>query len=156
VSRSAIEALESMPPTRQLADAYRIRAQLRMLDRDRPQAVRWGNKAIELARQFGDDATAIGAEIVVGSAIHVTGDEKGRPQLDKALAAARQAGLDALVGLAYLNMGSSYGEQYQFDEADRLLSEGMAYTCDRDLNHANRYMCSWLALTRLYQGRWSE
>src|SRR5262249_2136186 len=28
--------------------------------------------------------------------------------------------------------------------------------CDRDLNHANRYMCSWLALTRLYQGRWSE
>ncbi len=156
VSRRAIEVLESMPPTRQLAVAYRIQAHLRMLDRDRPVAVRWGRKAIELATHFQDDATLVAAEIVVGSAMLVTGDAKGRPHLDRSLALAHQAGLDALVGLAHLNLGSSYGEQYQFAEADRHLAAGIAYTADRDLDHANHYMRAWLALTRLYQGQWSE
>ncbi len=34
--------------------AYRIQANLRMLDRDRAEAVRWGRKAIALAERFGD------------------------------------------------------------------------------------------------------
>jgi DNA-binding CsgD family transcriptional regulator/tetratricopeptide (TPR) repeat protein len=155
-SRRAIEVLESMPPTRQLAAAYRTQAHLRMLDRDRPVAVRWGRKAIELATRFQDDATIAAAEMVVGSAMLVAGDEKGLPHLDRSLSLARQAGLDELVGLIYVNRGSSYGEQYQFSSAERDLAEGIAYTGDRDLDHANHYMCSWLALTRLYQGRWSE
>lgn len=155
-SRRAIEVLESIPPTRQLAAAYRIQAHLRMLNLDCPAAVRWGRKAIELAARFNDDATYAAAEIVVGTSMLVAGDEKGRPHLDRSLALARQAGLDALVGLAYLNLGSSYGEQYNFAEAERHLVEGIAYTADRDLDYANRYMGSWLALTRLYQGRWSE
>src|SRR5262249_6537245 len=43
-SRRAIEVLESLPPTRELAAAYRIQAHLRMLDRDRPGAVFWGRR----------------------------------------------------------------------------------------------------------------
>lgn len=155
-SRRAIDVLESMPPTRQLAAAYRIQAHLRMLDRDGPIAVRWGRKAIELATRFQDDTTIAAAEMVVGSAMLVAGDERGLPHLDRSLLLARQAGLDDLVGLIYVNRGSSYGEQYQFSSAERDLAEGIAYTDDRDLDHANHYMCSWLALTRLYQGRWTE
>jgi DNA-binding CsgD family transcriptional regulator len=155
-SRRAIEVLESMPPTRQLAGAYRIRAHLRMLDRDRPIAVRWGRKAIELATRLQDVATIAAAEMVVGSAMHVAGDERGLPHLERSLALARQAGLDALVGLAYSNLGSSYGEQYQFSKAEPFLVEGIAYAGDCDLDHSNNYMSAWLALTRLYQGRWSE
>ncbi len=155
-SRRAIEALESMPPTRQLAGAYRIQAHLRMMNRERTAAVRWGRKAIDLAARFQDDATIAAAEMVVGSAMLVAGDERGRPHLDRSLALARQAGLDDLVGLVYLNLGSSYGEQYQFSEAERLLAEGIAYTGDCDLDHANNSISAWLALTRLYQGRWSE
>jgi DNA-binding CsgD family transcriptional regulator len=155
-SRRAIEVLETMPPTRQLAEAYRIHAHLRMLNREGPVAVRWGRKAIALATRFQDDATIAAAENVVGSAMLAAGDERGRAHLDRSLARARQAGLDALVGLAYANIGSCYGEQYQFSRAERHLAEGIAYTGDRDLDHSNHYMCSWLALTRLYQGRWSE
>jgi ATP/maltotriose-dependent transcriptional regulator MalT len=155
-SRRAIELLESLPPTRQLAAAYRIQAHLRMLDRDHQLAVRFGRKAIELATRFQDDATLAAAELVVGSAMLVTGDEEGRPHLDRSLVLARQANLDSLVGLAYLNLGSSYGEQYRFAEAERHLTEGLDYTGDCDLDHAGHYMRAWLALTRLYQGRWSE
>jgi DNA-binding CsgD family transcriptional regulator len=94
--------------------------------------------------------------MVVGSAILVTGDDRGRPHLDRCLAVARENGLDSLVGLAYLNIGSSYGEQYRFAEADRELAEGIAFARNRDLDHATHYMSAWVALTRLYQGRWAE
>ena len=155
-SRRAIAVLEAMPPTRQLAEAYRMHAHLRMLNWDMAVAVEWGQKAIELATQFDDDATIAAAEIVVGSAMLVEGDEQGLPHMHRALSLAREAGLDALVGLAYLNLGSCYGEQYQFAEAEHYLLEGIGYTRDRDLNNATHYMIAWLALVRMYQGRWDE
>ena len=154
--QQAITVLETLAPTRQLASAYRTKAHLRMLDRDRDTAVEWGKKAIELATRFQDHATVAGAEMVVGSAILVTGDDRGRPHLDRCLALAHEKGLSSLVGLAFLNIGSSYGEQYRFAEADRELTEGIAFARNRDLDHAAHYMSAWVALTRLYQGRWAE
>ena len=78
------------------------------------------------------------------------------PHFDRCLALARAGGMDDLVGLAYLNLGSSYGEHYQFAKAEAILTEGIAYAEDCDLDHSNNYMSAWLALTRLYQGRWGE
>ncbi|MCC6470066.1 MAG: AAA family ATPase [Alphaproteobacteria bacterium] len=156
VSRSAIEVLRALPPSRQLADAYRVRAHLRMLDRDRPMAVRWGRKAIALATRLRDEATVAAAEMAVGSAILVTGDDRGRAYLDRSIARASRLGQDAMVGLALLNIGTSYGEQYRFPEAEQVLDQGIAYTSEHDLDHANHYMRAWLALVRVHQGRWSE
>ncbi len=156
VSQQAIALLETIRPTRQLASAYRAKAHLRMLDRDRNVAVEWGKKAIELATRFQDHATVAAAEMVVGSAILVTGDDRGRPHLDRCLALAREKGLNALVALALLNIGTSYGEQYRFAEAERELAEGIAFARNRDLDHDTHYMTAWLALTRFYQGRWAE
>lgn len=155
-SQRAIETLEAMPPTRQLANAYRIQAHLRMLHRDRRPAVRWGRKAIDLATRLGDDAIVAAAENVFGAAMLVFGNERGRLHLERGLALARKAGLDALVGQSYSDLGSCYGEQYRFAEAEGHLAAGIAYTAERDLDHANHYMRSWLALTRFYQGRWDE
>jgi hypothetical protein len=94
--------------------------------------------------------------MVVGSALLVTGDDRGRPHLDRCIGLAREHGLDAMIGLAYVNIGSSYGEQYRFAEAERELAEGITFARNRDLDHASHYMHAWLALTRLYQGRWAE
>jgi DNA-binding CsgD family transcriptional regulator/tetratricopeptide (TPR) repeat protein len=152
----AIGVLETLPPTRELADAYRMQAHLRMLDRDRRAAVNWGKKAIMLATRFGDDAVVAAAEMVVGSAMLVSGDDKGLAHFDRSMALARAGGMDDLVGLAYLNLGSSYGERYQLAKAEAVLTEGIAYAEDCDLDHSNNYMSAWLALTKLYRGRWSE
>ena len=86
----AVELLETLPPSRPLAVAYRVRAHLRMLDRDNAVAIRWGRKAIGLARRLKDDATRAAAENVVGSAMLVDGNEDGRAHLErsKAIAAA--------------------------------------------------------------------
>lgn len=155
-SRRAIEVLGVMPPTRELAAAYQVQAHLRMLNRDCLIAMHWGKKAIELASRFDDKAIIAAAENTVGSALLVSGDERGRPYMDRSLAFARQAGLEDLIGHAYTNLGSCYGEQHQFSEAERHLVEGIAYAADRDLDRASHYMGAWLAITRLYQGRWNE
>ena len=155
-SRQAIDVLETLPPTHELADAYRMRAHLRMLDRDKMAAVRWGRKAIALATDLGDDAIVAAAEMVVGAALLVSGDDDGLAHFDRCLALARAGGMHELVGLAYLNLGSSHGERYQLAKAEAVLTEGIAYAEDCDLDHSNNYMSAWLALTNLYQGRWSE
>ena len=155
-SLQAIRVLERLPPSRELANAYRVQAHLRMLDRQRAAAVRWGRKAIVLATTLGDTETIAGAELVVGAALLVSGDDKGRAPLMRSLMLARKEGFDDLAALVYVNVGSSYGELYRFAEADRELSEGLAFTRDRDLDHSQHYMQAWLAITRLYQGRWLE
>jgi DNA-binding CsgD family transcriptional regulator len=72
------------------------------------------------------------------------------------MALAATAGMDALVGIGHTNIGASYGEIHRFADAERHIAEGIAYTAERDLDYATHYMHAWLALTRLYQGLWSE
>lgn len=155
-SQQAIALLETLPPTNEFAAACRMQAHLRMLDRDKAPAVHWGKRAIELATRFDDRRTLASAELVVGAAMLVSGDDNGLPHYNRSLALARADGMDDLVGLAFLNLGSSYGELYQFDKAEALLREGMAYAEDCDLDHSNNYMSAWLALTLMYKGRWDE
>jgi DNA-binding CsgD family transcriptional regulator/tetratricopeptide (TPR) repeat protein len=155
-SRRAIEVLEGLSASRQLANAYRVQAHLRLLDRDIAVAVRLGRKAIELARRFQDDATIAATENVIGSALLLSGIDKGLCHLQRSIDLGGQLGMDAQVSIAHVNIASSYAEQYRFDKAEHHLAVGMAYTAERDLDYANHYMHAWLALTRLYQGRWTE
>ncbi len=154
--RKAVALLEGLTPTPELAAAYRIQAHLRMLDRDGAEAVRIGRQAIAIAAQFADNATLAGAEIVVGTALLVANDDAGRQALDRSLVLAAEHGFDDLTALALLNLGSSYGEQYRFAEAERELTKGIAFAKSRDLDHASAYMSAWLALVQMYTGRWTE
>jgi DNA-binding CsgD family transcriptional regulator/tetratricopeptide (TPR) repeat protein len=155
-SLRAIAMLESMPTGPALARAYRIQAALRMLNRDRAEAVRWGRRAIALAERVGDRETVVMAYNTLGAAMLVYGDDQGRVHLERSLALARAAGLHEMVAGAFMNLGSAYGETYRFAEAERYLTAGIAYATERDLDASRHYMQSWLALTRLYQGRWTE
>ncbi len=155
-SRRAIAVLRVLPPGPALAYAYRIQANLRMLNRDRAAAVRWGRKAIALAERFDERETVVTAYNAVGAAMLVYGDDRGRGHLEKSLALAREVGLHEWVAGAYLNLGSACGEVYRFADADRYLTEGIPYAVEHDLDYSKHYMQAWLALTRLYQGRWAE
>lgn len=155
-SAQAVSLLERAPPSRSLASAYRIQAHLRMLNRDRDAAVAIGTKAMELARQFDDPETAAAAQMVVGAAMLVTGDDAGRAILDDCIAAADKAGRHDIIALARLNIGSSYGELYRFAEAAQELTAGILFATERDLDHATHYMQAWLAIVRMYQGHWTD
>jgi DNA-binding CsgD family transcriptional regulator len=154
--RRALATLKRLPASRQLAAAYRNHAGLRMLDRDSAEAVRWGRKAIALARKFDDVETVAAGHMIVGASMLLADDARGGAELERSRAIAQPAGLDSLVAFGLLNRGSALGEMFHLAAADRSLAEGIAYAAERDLDSAHHYMLAWQALLRLYQGRWAE
>lgn len=156
-SRASLEILEALPAGPSHPFPYLVQAALRMLNRDNAEAIAWGMRAMALAERFDDVPVRIRAINMVGSARLVAGDiERGRAELEQSLELARGAELDEDVAAALSNLGSALGEVYRFDLAERYLTEGITYAAERDLDRWRWYMVSWLALTRLYQGRWTE
>jgi DNA-binding CsgD family transcriptional regulator len=155
-SRAAIDVLATLPASRELALAYRSQAHLRMLHRDRAEAVAWGEKAIALAERFDDAEARAAAYETVGTAWLMHDVERGRPYLERSLALARQAGLQVRIASALTNLGSGLGEVYQYPLASRYLAEGIAFTTEHDLDSTRLYMLAWQALAHLHLGRWDE
>src|SRR5258707_8860664 len=137
-SRQAIEVLEALPPSRQLANAYRVQAHLRMLDCDKAIAVRIGKQAIELATRFNDNVTIAATENVIGSALMVAGDDKGLEHLQRSVALARDAQLDSHVGIGFANIGGGFRGKDRFSPARHLLIESNAHKAPRAL-HSTQY-----------------
>jgi DNA-binding CsgD family transcriptional regulator len=128
-----------------------------MLNRDYEPSISFGERAIELAGQFGDPRILVGALNAVGSSRVIGIDEvRGRADLEQGLAIAQRHGLDTDIASLLTNLGSSHGEVYRFEIADRYLNEGIAFTRERDLDGWYWYLVAWLALVRLYQGKWDD
>jgi DNA-binding CsgD family transcriptional regulator/tetratricopeptide (TPR) repeat protein len=157
VTQAAIELLEPLGPSAQLALAYRTRAALHMFQRDNADAIAWGERAVALAREFDDRETLISSLNVIGSAMLLAGDEaNGIRHLEQSLELSREAGLEEHVLNAYGNLGSACGEVHRFALADRYLAAGIEYALERDRDHSRLYAMSWQALTHLHQGRWNQ
>ena len=124
-SRSAIQALEALPPAPQLALAYRVQANLRMLNRDTDEAVAMGERALALAERFQETEIVVAAHNTIGAALLVAGDLRGIEHLERSLALARQAGLAAHVG---------NGEPRRRQDARRFVSQS---ACHQQLEPAN-------------------
>ncbi|HEV2066820.1 MAG TPA: helix-turn-helix transcriptional regulator, partial [Thermomicrobiales bacterium] len=131
-------------------------AQLSMLAWDAERAVEWGKRAITIAERIGDTETLVHALNNVGTAQLPHGEDEGREHVERSLALALSAGLEDHAARAYTNLGSGFGEIYQFDQAVRYLRDGITYCRERDLDTLRIYMSAWLALVYCYQGRWSD
>lgn len=128
-----------------------------MLNRDYDASIAWGKRAIELARELSLPRIHAGALNAIGSSRVIGRDTaQGRADLLTGLDIAREAGLDAEVASLLTNLGSALGEIYDFREAERYLSEAITFTRDRDLDGFLWYVTAWLAMTRMFQGRWVE
>lgn len=154
--RASIALLERHEPGIELARAYRAHAHLRMLHRDCADAVSVGETAIALAQRVGDHQTVIDANITVGAALLVAGDNSGEGYLLRSLELARDAGLELSVSGSYGQLGSALGEMYEFERAEQYLLDGIAFSAERDLDYQRWYMVCWLSLCYLHQGRWAE
>jgi len=69
---------------------------------------------------------------------------------------AREVGLEARIASVYGNLGSASCEAYRFNEAVRYLSEGIAFTAERDLDLIRLYMLAWQAIALMYLGNWTD
>ncbi|MFL5666269.1 MAG: ATP-binding protein, partial [Ktedonobacteraceae bacterium] len=100
----AVHLLETLPPGTKLAMAYSNRAQLAMLADNTAEAVRWGERAIELAEPLGDNETLVHALNNMGTSQLTAGDERGRVHLERSLQLALEQGWEEHVARAYNNL----------------------------------------------------
>jgi DNA-binding CsgD family transcriptional regulator/tetratricopeptide (TPR) repeat protein len=153
---AAIEILERLSPTPELAMAYSNRSQLSMLSRHGSRAVYWGKKAIAIAEITGHHEALIHALNNVGTVELFDGNDQSPERLQRSLTLALAGDYEDHVSRAYCNLGSGCGEIYQFDDAVRYLEEGISYCAERDLDYMRSYMEAWIALVYCYQGKWNE
>jgi DNA-binding CsgD family transcriptional regulator/tetratricopeptide (TPR) repeat protein len=154
--QSAIQLLEPYPAGRELAMAYRVQATLRISTRDFAEAIKWGEKAIELAEPLGDNDVLAMAHVAVGSSWLFWDYKHGCEYLERRLEIALKSGLDTHIANLYAYLGSCSAELYQFHQAERYLTEGIAYASDRHLDLFSQYMLAWLGLTRFHLGQWDQ
>jgi ATP/maltotriose-dependent transcriptional regulator MalT len=120
------------------------------------EALDYAQRAMRLAERVGDVPTLIGATNTTGTTLLLAGDRSGCHYLERSLQLALDAGLDDDVGVAYANLGSGLGENFALADAEGYLARGIRYTAEHDLDRHRLYLQAWLALVRLYQGRWEE
>jgi DNA-binding CsgD family transcriptional regulator/tetratricopeptide (TPR) repeat protein len=154
VNQQAIAILETQPASNQLAWAYGLQAGLEMVSRDIAAAVAWGEKAIAMAERLDDVEILATNYIGLGSALMLSGNDRGRAYLEWSISIARGAGLDMVEALATTNLVASAGETYRFELADRYLNEGLTLCREREFDYYHTRLLAWQAISHFYQGRW--
>ncbi len=152
----AVQLLETLPPSPNVAMAYSNRAHLAMLAENTDEAVRWGERAIELARSLGDNETLTHALNNVGSALLDAQDERGHTYLERSLHIALVGGWEEHISRAYTNLACCAVNDRNYREAEPLFQKGLAYCTEHDLDSCGIYMGSWLSRSLFEQGRWDE
>ena len=155
-SRRAIAMLEALPPGPELARAYRVEAQLRMLNRDCEAAVEWAGKAIALAQQFGEREILAEAVGTLGTAMLFIDYDAGCGHLARALELALADGLHGLAANTHSNLGSGSGEIWRLREAQQHLKAAIAFSRQHEIDFFRHYSVAWLALCELHLGQWDD
>jgi tetratricopeptide (TPR) repeat protein len=152
--RDAIALLEQLPAGRELAMAYANFSQRRMVVEEYDEAIAWGNRALDLARELGDDEVTVYALTNIGAAELDAGDPGGTSTLERALSLADGLGLEDNVGRAFALLVIYGVRTRRFDLADRHLAPGLAYCTERGLDTPRGYLLAHRAAIQLHRGDW--
>jgi len=155
-AREAVVRAERLPPGPALAAAYTWSAYLMMLARDIPGAIAIGERATELAVEFGPPGLLARALNAVGTARWFSDPELAEQTLARSVQAARDAGDDAAAGWALVNLGSGAGEIRRYPTAERWLREAIDWCAARDLDTGRNYATAWLARCLFERGEWPQ
>jgi tetratricopeptide (TPR) repeat protein len=151
----AVNVLEPLGVSPELAMAYSNLSQLHMLAAEIADAVAWGNKAIAMAEELGDGETLVHALTNVGTAESLSHPDEGYAKLRRALRLAREGGFQEHVARCYANFTSFVADR-RYEEARVYLQEGLEYTEARDLDFWTAYLRSWRAQLQFDTGAWDD
>jgi DNA-binding CsgD family transcriptional regulator len=151
VAREAVALLEELPPGRELAMAYANLGSSCMNTSCVQEAVRWSDRAVELAERLGDTETVLRATITIGVC-----DLDQRAKLNEALVLAAEAGFPEHVGGAYFMLvGTAIGDR-RHDLASRYVEPAIEYCSEHGLERDRYYLLAYRARLELEQGRWDD
>jgi len=152
----AIALLEPLPATSNLAMAYAVRSRLasnRGLDRE---AVDFGERALALAREFGNAMIESYALNNIGSALLIAGDLSGYEPLERSLTLALDNRLDECAARSYCNLVFCATLNHHIARAEQAFRDGLAYCEERGLFSSIAFMRTFgarLAGSRRLVGR---
>jgi DNA-binding CsgD family transcriptional regulator len=152
----AIVVLEQIPPGVELAWAYSHRSQLEMLASQTDTAIHWGNRALALAGQLGDQEIVIHALANIGTA-KADHDRSGScPELERSFQLALAGGYHDHVERATCNLTCTHYIRRDYPSSLRYLERGVAYAAARELTHWEGYLRGWRAMIQVDRGDWTE
>ena len=155
-SRRAIELLEPLPPGAELANAYRVEAQLRMLNRDCRESVAWARKALDLVQRFDDPRVLAEAHGTLGTALLFLDYESGCEHVRRALELSLAGGFDYVAANSFCNLGSGSAELLRLRTGEKYLLETIRFATEKEVDLYRIYALAWLGLCRLSLGHWDE
>jgi DNA-binding CsgD family transcriptional regulator len=150
----AVKALETLPPSRELAMAYGNLAHLRTRANDSTETVYWGERAIALAERFDDLETVCYVLNSMGTAQFADADEQGRTRLERSLELALEHDYEEHVARAYANLAITHVARREYAQAKGHLRDGIAYCAERDLGPWRHFLRWVWARVQLDQGDW--
>lgn len=152
-SDQAVDEAEKLPPGPELALAYSTRSQLNMLHYRFDDAIEWGNRAIAIAADLGAVETRIHALNNVGTSMMFDDRPGGRELMEEGLQLALEGGFHDHAARAFTNFAEGAVVAKDFDLAERLLADGIAFAARHDLDSASQYLLGRQAEFRMAQGR---
>jgi DNA-binding CsgD family transcriptional regulator len=151
---AAIETLDGLPPGPELAMAYSNIAQLCMLAHDLDGTLLWGERAIALSIELGEQETLIHALANVGTARQSAGDARGEEDQTQSLRLALDGGFLEHACRAMTNLAWDATWDMRLDDAERWLEAATAYATDHEIDSYLRYLRALAAELHARQGKW--
>jgi DNA-binding CsgD family transcriptional regulator len=154
----AIGVLDSQPPSTTKARAFSYMSQLKMLSRQVAECIAWGEKAIALAKELGDEEILAHALNNVGAVKmrDPSTREEALRQLQESLEISLKNSYHEHAARAYTNQGSYAIEIREFAFAKKVLETGIQYCEERDLSLWMIYMLYSKARLALETGHWDD
>jgi DNA-binding CsgD family transcriptional regulator len=157
-ARQAIAILENQPSSSAKAMAYSNMSQLKMLSDEGEESIHWGEKAIVIAKELGDDEILSHALNNVGSVKmnFQSTYQQGVAFLQQSLDIALKDSYHEHASRAYTNIASRGVKMRNYSLAWKALEEGIAYCEERDLDSWTTYMLSLKARINLEISNWKD
>jgi predicted ATPase/DNA-binding CsgD family transcriptional regulator len=153
---AALELLEPLPAGPELARVYNTRAQIRMLDNDLDETLRWAKRAVALAEDIAETETLAHALTTIGSVQDLFELGHGEEELTRGLRLALDFGFHEVAGRALTNLAWSTMWAMRLDDAERRFATALAFTIEHDQDYRRGYLLAGQATLQLLQGTWAE
>ena len=153
----AIEVLETMAPGPELAWSYSVRSQWAMLKDQFDDALFWGERAIVLAKQFGQTEIYVHALNNMGTSLLLSGKpERGRALMDESLELALLHNYHEQAARVYTNVAEYALSVRDMALAEQYLEAGIAFDTLHDLDSWLHYLRGCQARFLMLCGRFAE
>ncbi len=153
----AISILEKLPAGRSLAMAYSNKSQTYMIRELNGPAVKWGRKALALAKELNDREIIAHALNNIGTSRMSEGDDSGEEDLLQSLeiALSDNSFFEHAIR-AYINLGGMYMYRRDLAKADKLFREGEEFSREKDLYVFGLCLAGHHAKVKMLYGDWDK